>query len=1150
MSHSETDHNSITHLGKRPVKDQAAREEIAQQLNRTMFVEAGAGSGKTTSLVERVKNLLLIEGIGISEIVAITFTDKSAKELLERISFELAELERSELDETSSTRVKQALSEIEQAPIGTIHSFARRLLSTFTFEAGLTPEIEVLDEIENEIEFETRFQAFLSKLLETSPDPFGEKSLAWAMLVAHSQGASLKVLKKAAKALDAAWPFLSKTHTSHSDAAAPQLIPEIAAKNRELLQRSKELASLFESESTAAKRCSKLITFAERLADPLSSNNLFSVLDILKEAPNPHERKPNRKSTTKAPQAKIAHLIELSEEIYREILDVKTRYFQYWIAVLTDALVEFVLEGVEDRRKHGRLSYQDLLGMARELLLGPDSKKVLEQLGQQYSHYLIDEFQDTDPLQIDLIFSLVGATSALAANSQDTMREGSVFFVGDPKQSIYRFRGADLHQFNAVRSRIEPLGGGFVELTTNFRSRAGIVNFVNSVFERLLDRSTQGYSFRALTPHVEEQSGQASVILLGPSEAIPNLIGPIRDQEAKAVVSQIDELMRKRVAIRDRFTNEIRELTESDIAILSPQRAGFDSIIKELDTSPYQYAIGSIISVYKSQEINDVLMALGAIDDPGNEIRVLTALRSPLFGCSDKEIYHYIKDLGCRINFELNPPPIDEENNPVSAALSYLRQKRYSLGSYTVHELIEAIISERHCFEIAQFDKKPQQSRSRYRLLLEEARLWSQKAPRGTLSQYLKWSLSRQEADKAIEELPPPQDAGQIKLMTIHSAKGLEFPVVFLVGITSSNSARSQTLGFSASGEPLLKINSALVSQGFDEWKATDREAQDAEFRRLLYVACTRARDILVISTHRKSVKESISPSGADLIMNTIVEGSIPVSKVASENFSLPVRRREISAAPASYEIQDAEAYYQLAQESICAASISQVITATDDDRVSSPPLTTIDNSEEKGIPNLSRDFKSNNESVIIGNAVHFALSVLDFSALKYYRGDELPENSLSALVMPAVLETCHKNGTEDFFDRVMTLVLAACSSNIVQKAALSRHWKEMYFCSELKGRGILEGYVDLLFEDNNSLHIVDYKTAEFATDWLIDKRVSEYLPQAATYKEAIERVSNRSVGSVTLLFLTNRGALARTIDSSQLVSSLPIQFTPENMYH
>lgn len=1148
MSDSEPNLSSITHSGQLPIKDQGAREKIAQQLKKTMFVEAGAGSGKTSSLVERVKNLLLIEGVSISEIVAITFTDKSAKELLERITFELAELERGELDETSSMRVKQALSEIEQAPIGTIHSFARRILSSFTFEAGLTPEIEVLDEIENEIEFETRFQAFLPKLLETAPDPGGENSLAWAMLVAHSQGATLKVLKKAAKALDSAWPLLTKTPISDSVAPTPQLISEISAKNRDLLERSKELAGLFESETRAARRCSKLIAFAERLADPLSSNNLFSVLDILKEAPKPSERKPSGKTPAKALQARIANLIELSEDLYRGILDVKTRYIQYWISALTDALVEFVLEGVEDRRKQGRLSYVDLLGMARELLLGADSEVVLEQLSQQYSHYLIDEFQDTDPLQIDLILSLVGATSALGAGSEGTVKAGSLFFVGDPKQSIYRFRGADLRQFNAVRSQMEPLGGDLVELTTNFRSRIGIVNFVNSVFERLLDRSTQGYSFKALTPHVDEQPEQDSVIMLGPPEAIPNLIGPIRDQEAKAIVSQIDEMIKNRIVVRDRFTNELREISESDIAILSPQRTGFDSIIKELDSSPYEYAIGSIISVYKSQEINDVLITLGAIDDPGNEICVLAALRSPFFGCSDKEIYYYIKDFGRRINFELDPPPIEVGNNSVVAALSYLRQKRYSLGSSTVYELIEAIISERLCFEIAQFDKKPQQSRSRYRLLLEEARLWGQKAPRGTLSQYLKWSHSRQEADKAIEELPPPQDAGQIKLMTIHSSKGLEFPVVFLVGITSSNSARSQTLGFSDSGEPLLKINSALISQGFDEWKVGDREAQDAEFRRLLYVGCTRARDLLIISTYRKFVKESTSPCGADLIMNTIIEGSIPVAKVVSENLTSSARRRNIPTESVPYELQDAEANYRLAQEAIISASKSQVITATDDNLADSPLSNRIDNTKEQEIPTSSRDFKSNNESVIIGNAVHFALSVLDITSLGDYRRDELSEDSLVELVRPAVLESCHKNGTEELIDRVMTLVLAACGSEILKKAAVSRHWKEMYFCSELKGQGILEGYVDLLFEDSDSLHVVDYKTAEFATDWLIDKRVSEYLSQAATYKEAIERVSNRSVGSVTLLFLTNRGAQVRTIDSAQLASSLPIQFAPENL--
>ncbi len=1104
------------------VKDHGARVQIAEQLERTLFVEAGAGSGKTTSLVERVKNLILIDGVSISKIVAITFTEKSAKELLERITFELADLEACEEEEISLMRIKRALSEIEGAPIGTIHSFARRVLSGFTFAAGLTPEIEVLDEIEKEIEFETRFEAFLSTLLQTQPDPHGLDPLPWAMVVAHSQGASLSVIKKAARALDAAWPLLSRTTTS-SPKPTPRLIPELVAKNSQLLSLTNELMGLLDPDKTAAKRCLKLYKFAQLLSDPLSSSDLFLLLEVLKDAPNLSGRRPRTKVPPNAGEARIAELTGATEEIYGEIIDIKTHYIQHWLSVLSDALVEFTFEGVQDRRTEGRLSYEDLLGMARDLILGPNSRAVLEQLGQQYTHYLIDEFQDTDPLQVELIFALAGMSTPVSEAAQGSIKGGSLFFVGDPKQSIYRFRGADLRQFNSVRSQIEPLGGGLVELTTNFRSRIGIVNFINSIFERLLDGSAQGYSFKALTPYVDDQLEQPSVLMLGPIEAIQStLIGPIRDQEALAVVAQIDELIKSGTMIRDRFTNELRAINESDIAILSPRRSGFDSIIQELDSSPYQYAIGSIISVYRSPEINDVLDTLSAIDDPGNEIYVLKALRSPLFGLSDKEIYHYIKDLDRRINFELDPPPPSDGDSSVAGALSYLKQKRFALASMNVYEMIESIVSERLCFEIAEFDRKPQQSRSRYRLLLEEARLWGQKAPRGTLSEYLNWARSRQETDKAIEELPPPPDTDQIKLMTIHSSKGLEFPVVFLVGIGQSNSATSHTLGFSDAKKPLLKINSALTVEGFDEWIAMDRESQDAEFRRLLYVACTRARDLLFISTYRKYVKAATSPGGAELITNTINEFSIPVTWVTEKYPVSPKHRSGRAPASTSSRLYDAEADFRLTEQAIAAASESLVLTATGDNWVDSAIVLET--------PTLSHDFEAGSESVIIGNAVHFALSIFDISLLKDSPKDGPLSDQLIDLVRTAVLEACHKHDAEVHFDRVVGLVLAACDSGVLKRAALKTHWKEMYFCSEISGGGILEGYVDLLFEEEGSLHIVDYKTAEFATDWLIDKRVSDYSSQATTYKEAIERVSNRPVSTVTLLFLTNRGAVSRTL--------------------
>ena len=307
-------------------------------------------------------------------------------------------------------------------------------------------------------------------------------------------------------------------------------------------------------------------------------------------------------------------------------------------------LRDFTIGSAEERRVDGRLDFHDLLVLARRLLRGPDGPAVRRRLGDRYRRLLLDEFQDTDPIQIDLAV-LIASDSPDAADRpwhDVPVAPGRLFVVGDPKQSIYRFRRADIGLFLRARDTL----GEVLALTTNFRTTRPVIEWVNHVFGRLIEAeegSQPAYQALDPAPGSDAPPDGAPVVVLGRDK---------HDDGPKAEVLREREADDVADAVLTACTWQVREpggygaprwrrAGLGDITILLPARTSLPALERALEDRDIPYRAEASSLVYATQEVRDLLLAARALADPTDELALAATLRSPLFGCGDDDLFTY-----------------------------------------------------------------------------------------------------------------------------------------------------------------------------------------------------------------------------------------------------------------------------------------------------------------------------------------------------------------------------------------------------------------------------------------------------------------------------------------------------------------------------
>ena len=473
-------------------------------------------------------------------------------------------------------------------------------------------------------------------------------------------------------------------------------------------------------------------------------------LDLLElvqhgERPDPGRLGGNAWSSTVYGSSKVARdalkgLVSHKQE-GSVLASVRDRLVEPILARLGDELARFTLHEAEARRRSGRLTFHDLLVLCRAVVRDPvHGLRVRSELAQRYQALLLDEYQDTDPLQLDIVRAIAVPPEA---GDDGPPRPGQLFFVGDPKQSLYRFRRADIDLFLRTPDLVaaEP-----VSLTSNFRSTPPLIDWINHVFGQLIthteadDGSQAQPDFEALSARPTTELVGSPVTVLG-AEAHPpkTLVGAVRQAEAVEVAALIDRIVQEGWEVRPPGGAPPVPARRRDIAILIPAR----TVLGHLETAlreagiPYRLDTGSL--VYAADEVRTLLLALRVIDDPTDDLAVVSVLRSPLYGCSDVDLYRWRRQRGGTWSALAPRPERLDGDDPVWDGLADLGARIEARSWRTPSEQLDGLVRDRRVLETALAGSSPLDAWHRVRFVIEQARAWSDAGGR-FLRDYLDWT--------------------------------------------------------------------------------------------------------------------------------------------------------------------------------------------------------------------------------------------------------------------------------------------------------------------------------------------------------------------------------------------------------------------------
>ncbi|HYN31744.1 MAG TPA: UvrD-helicase domain-containing protein [Ilumatobacteraceae bacterium] len=1078
--------------------DEASRVRIRTDLDTTLFVEAGAGAGKTSSLVARIVNLVRA-GVPITAVAAITFTEKAAAELRSRT--------RASLEHDPTPEARAALDRLDHAPIGTLHSFARRILFDFPIEAGLPPGFSVLDELESGLAFEEQWDDLLDRLLD-EPDPPGgmiDGGRAFVELCEFDGFGINKGARRMADDFRANWDLVD----DRVDLADPgPLRLDIAP----LLAIGAAIGSTpVPPDDTQAETTRDIGALVDELA---SADSVRTRLELIVELDRRFgnwadgKRWPGAKAKwTKAFGANGAADLEALQgleielgRVARALLEAVRRHRRLLLGAV---MGRFVLDAAARRAGSGLLEFHDLLVLARRLLT--DRPLLRRLLHERYQRVLLDEFQDTDPIQLEIAVRLTADPDdpdQAAAWRRLQPLPGRLFVVGDPKQSIYRFRRADIAQYLRAADQV---GADHVALSANFRSTRGVIDFANDVFGRLItfeaDAQPAFQPLDACRPAVALAHGTVSVLGadrhddLTPNSRTGELgaADALRLREAADVAATVSTALADGWPVHDEALGALRPCRPGDICILLPTRISLPALEAELRGAQLSYRAENSSVVYATAEIRQLMMVLRAADDPTDELTMVEALRSPLYGCSDVELWEWKRQGG-----SWNPwasVPAGLGGHPVTTAIAHVRSIAERIGWASPADLLAAIVDDRRVLDLALTGPDGRDVWRRVRYVIEQARAWADAGGHG-VRRYLQWAKLQASESRVADTILPENDHDAIRVMTIHAAKGLEFPITIVAGLTT-RPRRTTSNGVVWANDTWM-----LTGRGddgvFDAHQPIDEQMGDAERRRLLYVACTRASDHLVVSLHRGTPTKANEHyddwgplTSAELLF--AAGAAEPTSGARATAFEpasfVPAPPTTVDLEWSDPTIWANERNVVLRRASrrtgIAATRLSEELAAVGDrDAVDDPGL------DKRPVNVETPPWQRGRYGTSIGRAVHGVLQFCDLAT-----GSDI-DNLARA--------QCAAEGVIGLEDRVASLARSTLDTPIVRQVVDgAEHWRELFVAAPVGDR-VLEGYVDLLVRTADGLVIVDYKTDQWSGPVQTAERVGRYRLQLAAYGAAL----------------------------------------------
>ena len=851
------------------LRDDAARRNAISVHDRSILVEAGAGSGKTAVMAGRIA-AMLAEGIAPKSIAAVTFTELAASELLIRVrdfTSDLAagmiptELKIAFPDGLSDTHMANLISasaQIDEITCSTIHGFCQRLIKPYPVEADIDPGASVMDRNQADLAFIEIVETWLRDQLS------GEEGGIIAEMVLQNPSETVGLIHKIVA-------NLRKRRT----VSAPGVTP-LAQHIRRFRDAAEAFAEFIRTapavEEETAMFANRFDTMAQSLDDIASTETSAGLVRLLVLQPHgdlctksgtflAFKKKgkwaeaAKREGLSKADGERLntaaeGHYTACCDAWQTMLQNIASRALSDLIAQVQPVLLRFR----EYKRSTALLDFDDLIFAARDLLRDHDDVRCA--LAARFSRVLVDEFQDTDPLQTEIFWRLCGEPPADCA-SQDwatfQIRPGALFLVGDPKQAIYRFRGADVGAYVQARDAfLAQDAESILSISTNFRSCAPILTYVNERFEVLFSSDGQP-GFTALDPFHRDRGEAHCVAALDVAVADENGKASAerqRDAEAEAVAEMCARLIGSEM-ILDRHSGSRHICRPGDIALLAPTGSDLWRYEEALERHAIPVATQAGKGLFRRQEIQDLIALTRVLADRRDTLALGALLRGPLVGITEEELLDIIwalprsedhpetlprLDLGVDVSYIAHPV--------ARSAIENLQSLYRKVHSTTPHNLVSQAIDVMRVRPILLERHRGQAERALANVDLYLS-LTTAFGVRGLRAFAEAMTAAWTDETRAVEGRPDAQEEA-IALYTMHAAKGLEWPIVVPVNTMTAVMAPENAVTDRESDIFYCPVF-GVKPVGYDEARDAEKAELDRERIRLWYVAATRARELLVL---------------------------------------------------------------------------------------------------------------------------------------------------------------------------------------------------------------------------------------------------------------------------------------------------------------
>ena len=897
--------------------DRAARERIVSETDRNFFVEAGAGSGKTTMLVNRM--VAMVEaGIDISKICAITFTKAAAGEFYERFQrlliqrsigrsedqstdissdankaiCENADVKMSadrcsdtgvsecnanrgvdrrkapgqlpEPTEVTRERCTKALKDLDLCFMGTIDAFCSMILSEHPFDARIPSDADIVTK-------EEACNIYRQQFVKISNGDYGEDlsglAAGFRAFYRNTEEVFVHGMSFLMDKRNVHFNFKEATGTNVLGFIAAERDPELINAVKCLLEHpelkyegNKEKAAAWDRLGDAYKIIKG--SWAGNISNVMYGLKLLKDLPVIKEAVDRYPVELGGVLSPAGKQGRYFHIKALQEGGLLERL----QELQYSVSISFLMKCVPVMENV--MRDSGRMGFFDYLYYLREMLKDDASKegKLIRYISERHSYYLIDEFQDTNPLQAEIFFYL-SAQNPVPEWKECEPRKGSLFIVGDPKQSIYRFRGADVASFLKVKKIFEEKGGEILYLSSNFRSTRTLCKYFNNVFTGMLPEETREQSkFEPIPLSEMEDKGFGGIFTYkaytGQSATVhPEETDPIR------IADIIESLVNNEKYMITKKQGEPEKISYGDIMVITYNKKSLAPIMEELDIRGIPAKVEGDVPFAENEALREVYLIYSAVADPQDETALYGALTGKVFAISDGELLAY-KSSGGKLSLKHEPNSDEAYANVtgVCRALEKLRDLHRQSFKMSPAALFSKITDDMRVFVAVDGDN--------LEVLLYALELVRTGEKTGQImshrdaARFIAGLISGVSGEERCLSLMACDD--RVHMANLHKVKGLEAPVVILAAASAKSRSADSRIDHGA-GEPegflfSLKEDRSdghggtafFTTSGFADENEAEKETLKAEKDRLVYVAATRAANALILcnSVYERNGKE------------------------------------------------------------------------------------------------------------------------------------------------------------------------------------------------------------------------------------------------------------------------------------------------------